>query len=102
MQALLDAGANGIVHVCGDERVSKHQFAMRLAAAFGMSAAGIESGRYADAGLAAPRPRDMSLSNARARGILGGELGGLDAYFAELRDQEASGLVSELQLAVTE
>lgn len=102
VHALVAAGTSGIVHVCGDERVSKHEFAMRLAAAFGLSTAGIERGRYADAGLAAPRPRDMSLSNARARGILGGGLGGLDAFFAELREQEAHGLGSELQQAVTE
>lgn len=102
VHSLLDAGASGIVHVCGDERVSKYEFAMRLAATFGLSAEGIESSHYADAGLTAPRPRDMSLSNARARGILGGELGGLDAFFAELRDQEANGLGSELQQAVTE
>jgi dTDP-4-dehydrorhamnose reductase len=103
VHALLEAGASGVVHVCGDERVSKHEFALRLAAAFGLPAAGIESSRYEDAGLAAPRPRDMSLSNARARAILGGgKLGGLDEFLAELRAQEASGLSSELQHAVTE
>ena len=100
--ALLSAGASGVVHLGGDERVSKHEFALRLAAAFGLPAAGIESSRYADAGLAAPRPRDMSLSNARARGILGTSLGGLDEFFAELRDQEAAGLGGELQRAITE
>lgn len=102
VHALLDAGASGIVHVCGDERVSKHEFAVRLAAAFGLPTAGIDSSRYEDAGLAAPRPRDMSLSNARARGILGGTLGGLEEFFADLRGQEAGGLRSELQHAVTE
>ena len=102
VHALLEAGAGGVVHVCGDERVSKHEFAVRLAAAFGLPAGGIEESRYADAGLAAPRPRDMSLSNARARGILGGRLGGLDEYFSELRGQETGGLASELQQAITE
>jgi dTDP-4-dehydrorhamnose reductase len=100
--ALLAKGASGVVHVCGDERVSKHEFALRLAAAFGLAAGGIEESRYADAGLAAPRPRDMSLSNARARGILGAKLGGLDDYFSELRRQEESGLRGELQQAITE
>lgn len=99
--ALLDAGAKGLVHVCGDERVSKHEFALRLAAAFDLPAAGIENARSGDAGLAAPRPADLSLSNARARGILGAGLGGLDEYFAELRSQEADRLRGELQQAVT-
>lgn len=100
VHALLAAGASGIVHVCGDERFSKLAFAVRLAAAFGLPAGGIEGCRYADAGLAAPRPLDLSLSNARARGILGGPLGGLDDFFAELRAQEADGLRDELQRSV--
>ncbi len=98
---LLDAGASGVVHVCGDERVSKHAFAVRLAAAFGLPPGPIAAGRFADAGLAAPRPLDMSLSNARARGILGRPLGGLDDFFAELRAQEQAGLGLELRQAVT-
>ena len=102
VHALLAAGASGIVNVCGDERVSKHEFALRLAAAFGLPAAGIEESRDAAAGLAAPRPADLSLSNARARGILGGPLGGLDEFFTELRGQEAGGLRDELQRAVSE
>ena len=102
VHALLGAGASGVVHVCSEERVSKHEFAVRLAAAFGLSTGGIVRSRYEDAGLAAPRPRDMSLSNARARGILGRTLGGLDEFFAELRAQEVAGLASELRNAVTE
>ncbi len=97
---LLAAGAKGIVHVAGDERVSKHAFATRLAAAFGLPADAIQEGRFAEAKLAAPRPRDMSLSNQRARGILGRPLGGLDEQLAELREQERSGLSAELQSAI--
>ena len=97
---LLETRTAGLVHVSGDERVSKHAFALRLAAVFGLSPAAITEGRYAEAGLAAPRPRDMSLSNARARGILGRSLGGLDDFFAELRDQEAAGLGLEMRQAV--
>lgn len=102
VHALLAAGTSGIVNVCGDERVSKHAFAVRLATAFGLPAGSVEESRYADAGLAAPRPLDLSLSNARARGILGGPLGGLDEFFIELRGQETGGLRDELQRAVTE
>jgi dTDP-4-dehydrorhamnose reductase len=97
---LLAAGAKGIVHVSGDERVSKHAFAVRLAAAFGLPADSIREGRFAEAGLAAPRPHDMSLSNQLARGILGRSLGSLDQQFAELREQERSGLSAELQSAI--
>lgn len=103
---LVDAGATGILHLGGDERISKHAFALRLAAGFGLSTDGIRRARFADAGLAAPRPRDMSLSNARARGILGGvpegTAAGIDAGIAELRAQEAAGLSRELRHAVTD
>lgn len=103
---LLDAGAGGVLHLGGDERLSKHAFALRLALGFGLPATGIRASAYAEAGLAAPRPRDMSLSNARARGILGGAPGdlpaGIDAGIAELRAQEAAGLSRELRQAVTE
>ncbi|MEW6689345.1 MAG: SDR family oxidoreductase [Pseudomonadota bacterium] len=98
---LVDAGTRGVIHVGGDERVSKHEFARRLATAFGLPADPIEPARQAEAGLAAPRPRDMSLSNARARGILGGALGALDEQLAELRAQEETGLSRELRRAVT-
>jgi dTDP-4-dehydrorhamnose reductase len=97
---LLAAGARGILHVCGDERVSKHAFALRLARAFGLPADTVREGRFAEAQLAAPRPRDMSLSNERARALLGRALGGLDEQLAELREQERSGLAAELQSAI--
>jgi dTDP-4-dehydrorhamnose reductase len=98
---LLEAGASGVLHVCGDERISKHEFATRLATAFGLPTTLIESARLADAGLAARRPLDLSLSNGRARGILGGALGGLAEQLAELRAQEQAGLSRELRQATT-
>jgi dTDP-4-dehydrorhamnose reductase len=97
----LAAGARGVLNICGDERVSKHDFALRLARSFGLPADQIDAARSADGGLAARRPADLSLSNARARGILGRPLGGLDEYFAELRAQEEAGLPDELRRAVT-
>jgi dTDP-4-dehydrorhamnose reductase len=97
VQALVKAGASGVLHVAGEERVSKHAFALRLAAAFGLSADTIREGRFAEARLAAPRPRDMSLSCERARSLLGRGPGGLDEHLAELREQERSGLAAELK-----
>lgn len=98
---LLEAGASGAFHVCGDDRISKHAFALRLAAAFALPAELIEPARQGEAGLAARRPADLSLSNARARGILGGTLGGLDEQIAELRTEERAGLAAELRQATS-
>lgn len=97
VQALVEAGASGVLHVAGEERISKHAFALRLAAAFGLQADTIREGRFADAQLAAPRPRDMSLSCERARSLLGHGAGGLDEHLAALRAQERSGLAAELK-----
>ena len=97
VRSLVEAGASGILHVAGEERVSKHAFALRLATAFGLPTDSIREGRFADAKLAAPRPRDMSLSCERARSILGQGAGGLDEHLAELREQERSGLAAELK-----
>lgn len=63
---LIDRDANGIVHVAGAERLSKHDFAMAMAEAAGFSTAHVRRGHIADAGLAADRPRDMSLRSVRA------------------------------------
>jgi len=97
VQALVEAGASGVLHVAGEERVSKHAFSLRLATAFGLPADTIREGRFADAQLAAPRPRDMSLSCERARSLLGHGAGGLDEHLAELRAQQLSGLAAELK-----
>ena len=97
VQALVEAGASGILNVAGEERVSKHAFALRLAAAFGLSVDTIRQGRFAEAKLAALRPRDMSLSCVLATRLLGRSAGSLDEHLAELRAQERSGLAAELK-----
>lgn len=94
---LVDAGASGVIHVAGDERLSKHEFGLRLARRFGLDPAFIRAGRLRDAQGLAPRPHDMSLSNQAARDLLGRPLGGVDAQLDELREQERTGLAGELQ-----
>ena len=68
----LAAGAQtGTFHVVGGERVSKHEFGVRLAAAAGLSTGRVNRGSIAAAALLAPRPRDMSLSSAKVDALLG-------------------------------
>ncbi len=69
--ALLACEASGIFHVCGDERISKYAFALQLADEFGLPRDLIRRASMAGAGLRAPRPNDMSLSNAKLRAALG-------------------------------
>lgn len=94
---LLRAGAGGIVHVTGDERVSKHEFGLRVARRFGLDAGLIRAGLASNEPSRVRRPRDMSLSNARAREMLGRSLGDVDAHLDRLHQQKALGLAEEMR-----
>ena len=99
---LLERSAAGLYHLAGEERVSKFDFGVRLARAFGLPEAAIRRGSIGAAGLQANRPRDMSLDCARARALLGAGSAGLDDQFQALRRQEETGRREELFHAVTE
>ena len=77
MLQLIDRGARGLFHLTGGERVSKYEFGMELARQTGFSTANVRRGSIDDAHLAAPRPKDMSLSTERAAAILGAPLPGV-------------------------
>lgn len=93
---LVDLNVKGIVHVSGDERLSKYQFGLQIARQFDLDPALIHGGSIDATATLAPRPRDMSLSNARARHLLGRSLGGNEAQLARLRQQETTGHKQEL------
>lgn len=86
----------GIYNIVGDERLSKYDFALRLIKGFGLSPEQIVPGSVSDVPLKAPRPRDMSLSNEKARKTLGCSLGKLEDYIFELKRQELVGRRKEL------
>lgn len=99
---LVALSAGGTFNLPGDERVSKYEFALRLARAFDLPAELVRPGRLRDAGLAARRPADMSLDAARARATIGAGLGRLDDFFHALRRQESEGRREALLHAVME
>jgi len=68
--ALVDKGSTGILHVAGGERLSKYDFAVKLATAAGYDADAIRRASLGTVGLLAPRPHDMSLATGRAAAIL--------------------------------
>lgn len=51
-----ELGRTGLYHVCGPERLSRFEFAKRIASAFGLDAALIQPVPSRSLGLAAPRP----------------------------------------------
>jgi dTDP-4-dehydrorhamnose reductase len=92
----LECNASGIFNLVGDHRISKHEFGVRLAHAFGLDTGLIRPARLADARGLVPRPLDMSLDNRKASRMLARPLGGVDAHLAQLRAQEEQGLPAEL------
>jgi dTDP-4-dehydrorhamnose reductase len=75
---LVAGGAAGIVHLAGAERLSKLDFARRLATHVGLPADRVDPGSGAAARLAAARPADMSLNCERAERLLGTGMPTLD------------------------
>jgi dTDP-4-dehydrorhamnose reductase len=99
---LVERSAAGVFNVAGDERVTKFEFAVRLARVFGLPEKNIRRGSMATANLQAARPRDMSLNNAKMRALLGSSFGDLDEQLLNLRHQEEAGRRIELFHAVAE
>ncbi|MEM9799533.1 MAG: SDR family oxidoreductase [Planctomycetota bacterium] len=83
---VLDFDAPGIVHVAGPERLSRYDLGLAVLRAMGLDAAAaraeVTEGRQADVDAGAPRPRDVSLSAAKARAALETELLGVEAGLA--------------------
>jgi len=71
---LIDREAAGVFHVAGSERLSKHEFALQLAEAFGYPSCDIGSISIEDFSFKAQRPKDMSLSSHKAEALLQKEM----------------------------
>lgn len=97
VQDLLAMRAHGIFNVVGDTRISKYEFGVRLADAFELDQGVLRPGYIGDQTALVPRPRNMSLSNRKARSLLGRPLGGPDRQIRRLQQQESLGLVREVQ-----
>lgn len=101
-QQLSATGSTGIYHVVGNDRVSKYEFAARLARCFALPERLIRHARISATHLPARRPVDMSLDNTKASAALGISLGTLDEYFEALKHQQQAGRQTELLDAISE
>ena len=93
---LVERSASGIFNVVGDERMSKYEFGELLAQRFQLARSLIRRGQVGSAKLLAPRQRDMSLSNSKARETLGRSLGTIEEYLSVLWYQEEQKRPGEL------
>ena len=64
---LAAAGASGIFHVVGAEEIVRHEFAVRVAKAFGLDAALLQRAPAAQLGSPTPRPKESSLRTDKVR-----------------------------------
>lgn len=71
IRAAAELDLSGIYHCCGAERISKFEFAHRLAEHFGLDRGLISPAELSQAPLKAPRPLDMSLSTEKLSDALG-------------------------------
>ena len=67
---LAAAQAHGLYHVAGNERLSKYDFAIRLAGIFGFGHPPIRPASVEEAPLRARRPKDMSLRTDKIARLL--------------------------------
>jgi dTDP-4-dehydrorhamnose reductase len=94
---LVDSSESGIFNVVGDERLSKLDFGRRLAAQFNLDAETLQAGRMSSRLDLVQRPREMSLSNAKATRALRRRIGGVDEHLVRLFEQERSGVAAKVQ-----
>lgn len=95
--AMLDRGLSGVYHVVGSERISKYEFAKRLAATFGLNSNHVLPSSIAESSLRALRPHDTSLSTEKIQGALGRPMPGVDAGLGRFRALRESGYAGQLK-----
>ncbi len=77
----------GIIHVSGDEVISKYQFARKVAEIFDFNTNLIKKGLIEDAKLFAPRPKNTSLSNQKSKKFLKTQIISLENSLRKIRTQ---------------
>jgi dTDP-4-dehydrorhamnose reductase len=80
-RALLELAGHshrGIVHLSGNDRLNRHEMMQRIATRLGLPAELVIAQDPSGIPGRAPRPRDVSLDNSKARGLLKTPMVGLD------------------------
>lgn len=86
---LVEEGAQGLYHVAG-ERVSRYEFAVRLAEKFGFDASLVKPAKMSDFNWKARRPRDSSLDTSKAKSTISLDFSSLE-YSLNLLYKEWAG-----------
>ncbi len=95
--AMLDRGLSGLYHVVGSERVSKFEFARRVALVFGFDPEQVIPAQVAKAGLRAARPSDLSLSTRKISGALDRSMPDVESGLRRFRALRDAGYPQQLK-----
>ncbi len=95
--AIVDHQLTGLYHVVGSEAVSKYEFARRVALTFGLNASQVVPARMTDAGLKAPRPRNMSLRTEKISSALARAMPDVDSGLRRFVERQSDGYVERLK-----
>lgn len=79
----------GIIHLASDEVISKYDFAVKIAEIFGHKMELIKKGKVKDANLIAVRPKNVSLSNNKARNLLKTAIIPLEESLKKIKNRSA-------------
>lgn len=96
---ILDEQLQGIFHVAGREHCSKYEFAVDLAAMFGLNGGLIRAESIENSTLRAPRPKNTSLKNERIERALGCSMPTLHEGVARFRHLRDNGFSRQLKQA---
>lgn len=88
--ALAEAGACGIFHAVGAEEIVRHEFAVRVARAFGLDSGLLKPVPAAELGSPTPRPKESSLRTDKVRARVHIHPIGVDEGLRRMRAEEAS------------
>lgn len=82
---MMDFGLQGVFNVGAQAALSKYEFALKLARAFGLDSSLIDATSAESSALRAPRPRDTSLLSTKAEGRLGRPMKDVDSGIARFK-----------------
>lgn len=94
---LVGLRAQGLYHAVGDDRLTKYEFGVLVARAFGLDETLLQRGKIGDRPELVRRPRQMGLSNAKLCGLTGLPVGSAMLQLEHLVALEGVASVKEIQ-----
>ena len=94
---MLDEGLSGIYHVVSPESISKYDFGLKIARAFGFDESLIQPVQMKSVSRGAPRSLNLTLTSAKLEGALGWPLPGIDSGIERLYRRWQDGYPETLQ-----